>query len=106
MNRCKDDGLEISTIDRFQGRDKDVVIMSFVRSNSKGRVGRLLEDYRRLNVAVTRAKSKLILVGSFATLKSGSEPLRPSLERLLSQGHVWSVPEETLAAFLTQETGQ
>jgi hypothetical protein len=48
--------VEVLTIDRFQGRDKPVILLSFVRSNAKGSVGALLSDAARLNVAVTRAK--------------------------------------------------
>eukprot|EP00180_Rhodochaete_pulchella_P002987 Plantae.Rhodophyta-Rhodochaete_pulchella.ctg4799.p1 GENE.Plantae.Rhodophyta-Rhodochaete_pulchella.ctg4799~~Plantae.Rhodophyta-Rhodochaete_pulchella.ctg4799.p1 ORF type:complete len:606 (+),score=70.72 Plantae.Rhodophyta-Rhodochaete_pulchella.ctg4799:210-1820(+) len=59
------------TIDQAQGRDKECVIVSFVRSNENGSVGHLLKDWRRLNVALTRAKSKLILVGSASTLRGG-----------------------------------
>ena len=86
-------GLELSTIDQYQGRDKSAVVLSFVRSNQKGNVGRLLEDFRRLNVAVTRAKCKLIMIGSFSTLYSGSEVLRPVLDRLRDSGRVLEPPE-------------
>jgi len=86
-------GLELSTIDRYQGRDKSVIVLSFVRSNQKGNVGRLLEDFRRLNVAVTRAKCKLIMIGSFSTLYSGSEVLRPVLDRLRGSDRVQELPE-------------
>lgn len=48
--------VEVLTIDRFQGRDKPVILLSFVRSNAKGSVGTLLSDAARLNVAITRAK--------------------------------------------------
>lgn len=48
--------VEVLTIDRCQGRDKPVVLLSFVRSNTKGATGTLLADAARLNVAVTRAK--------------------------------------------------
>lgn len=65
-------GIEIATIDKYQGRDKDCVIISLVRNNQTGNAGELLRDWRRLNVAVTRARSKLILFGSAATLKSSS----------------------------------
>ncbi len=58
---------EIDTVDAFQGREKDVVIISFVRSNLQRRIG-FLADYRRLNVSISRAKCKLILVGDFQTL--------------------------------------
>eukprot|EP00934_Nitzschia_sp_Nitz4_P003179 Nitzschia sp. Nitz4//scaffold57_size113557//16663//21714//NITZ4_003983-RA/size113557-snap-gene-0.45-mRNA-1//-1//CDS//3329554822//3169//frame0 len=93
-------GLEVSTIDRYQGRDKPVVILSFVRSNAGGKAGKLLQDKRRLNVALTRAKYKLIMVGSFSTLKSGSAPLRPLLGRLNSKGgHRLLLPENALDCY-------
>ena len=60
--------LEISTVDRFQGRDKAVVLFTLVRSNEAGSAGRLLADWRRINVAITRAKQKLVFVGSADTL--------------------------------------
>ena len=72
-------GLELSTIDRYQGRDKDAVILCFVRSNSRGKAGRLLQDMRRLNVALTRAKRKLVMIGSYSTLSVGSAALKPIL---------------------------
>ncbi|KAG5438491.1 hypothetical protein PCANB_002595 [Pneumocystis canis] len=61
--------IEINTADSFQGRDKDCIIISFVRSNDKNEIGSLLRDWRRLNVAFTRAKSKLIFFGSKITLR-------------------------------------
>eukprot|EP01138_Halocafeteria_seosinensis_P009420 gb/GECG01009626.1/.p1 GENE.gb/GECG01009626.1/~~gb/GECG01009626.1/.p1 ORF type:complete len:1798 (+),score=229.80 gb/GECG01009626.1/:1-5394(+) len=73
--------IEISTIDRFQGRDKSVIIMSFVRSNEPQEVGRLLNDLRRINVALTRAKTKLFLLGSLTTLSTS--PLLSSLLQLV-----------------------
>lgn len=67
--------LEAHTTDRFQGRDKDVVVMSCVRSNDRAVVGDLLKDWRRVNVAVTRAKKKLIIIGSKNTLCQGDQLL-------------------------------
>jgi DNA replication ATP-dependent helicase Dna2 len=63
-------GVELHTADKFQGRDKEVVIVSCVRSNENGTVGDLLKDRRRVNVALTRARSKLIILGSEKTLSS------------------------------------
>jgi len=59
--------LTINTIDGFQGQERDVVYISLVRSNGKGEVG-FLKDYRRMNVAMTRARKKLIIVGDSATI--------------------------------------
>jgi DNA replication ATP-dependent helicase Dna2 len=52
----------------LKGRDKDCVIVSLVRCNPDRATGRLLADWRRINVAITRARAKLLLVGSAATL--------------------------------------
>ncbi|KAG8995284.1 Tripartite DNA replication factor [Tulasnella sp. JGI-2019a] len=61
--------IEILTADRSQGRDKDCILMSMVRSNDEGQVGDLLRDWRRMNVSLTRAKAKLIVFGSRSTLQ-------------------------------------
>ena len=68
----KKKGLEVSTIDKYQGRDKETIILSMARSNDAGKTGRLLEDKRRLNVAFSRTKMKLIIIGSYKTLFVGS----------------------------------
>ena len=63
------DQLEVDTVDGFKGREKEAVVISLVRSNSIGEIG-FLADARRMNVALTRAKRKLILVGDSSTLAS------------------------------------
>ncbi|KAH7909650.1 Dna2-domain-containing protein [Hygrophoropsis aurantiaca] len=60
--------IEILTADKSQGRDKDCIIISMVRSNDTRQIGDLLKDWRRINVSFTRARSKLIIIGSRATL--------------------------------------
>ena len=60
-------GLEIDTVDGFQGREKEAVIITLVRSNNNGEIG-FLADRRRMNVALTRARRKLIVIGDSATL--------------------------------------
>lgn len=61
--------LEISTVDSFQGREKDVIFLSMTRSNENNEVG-FLKDYRRMNVSLTRARKLLIVVGDSSTLVS------------------------------------
>lgn len=62
-------GIEIDSVDGFQGREKEAVIISLVRSNREGEVG-FLSDARRMNVALTRARRKLIVIGDSATITS------------------------------------
>ncbi len=61
------DQLEIDTVDGFQGREKEAIVISLVRSNDSGEIG-FLADLRRMNVAMTRARRKLIVIGDSATL--------------------------------------
>lgn len=63
--------LSIRTIDGFQGQERDVVYISLVRSNEKAEIG-FLRDYRRMNVAMTRARKQLVVIGDSATI--GADP--------------------------------
>jgi superfamily I DNA and/or RNA helicase len=62
-------GLEIDSVDGFQGREKEAVVIGLVRSNPEGDIG-FLADVRRMNVALTRARRKLVVVGDSATLSA------------------------------------
>lgn len=59
--------ISVNTVDGFQGQERDVIIISLVRSNDEGQIG-FLRDLRRMNVAITRARMKLIILGSVSTL--------------------------------------
>ena len=64
-----DPEIEIDSVDGFQGREKELVLVSLVRSNLEGELG-FLADTRRMNVAMTRARRKLIVIGDSGTLAS------------------------------------
>lgn len=61
------EGVRINTIDSFQGQECETIIISLVRSNHEAEIG-FLKDYRRMNVAITRAKEKLFIIGDSATI--------------------------------------
>ncbi|MDX1943694.1 MAG: AAA domain-containing protein [Saprospiraceae bacterium] len=83
--------LTINTIDGFQGQERDVVYISLVRSNAKSEIG-FLSDYRRMNVAMTRARKQLIVVGDSATI--GSNPFyKDFLDYCEAKGHYQSAWE-------------
>lgn len=63
--------ISVKTIDGFQGQEKDIIYISLVRSNETGEIG-FLSDIRRMNVAITRAKKKLVVFGDSATLSNHS----------------------------------
>merc|ERR1740121_1672645 len=87
--------LEIASVDAFQGREKECIIFSAVRSNFKKQVG-FLADWRRLNVMITRARRGLIVVGNAATLANNLHWYRwldnaPSAASL-AQAVSWTAP--------------
>lgn len=97
----KDEGLNslgkmltINTVDGFQGQERDVIYISLVRSNDRGEIG-FLADTRRMNVAMTRARKKLVLIGDSATLSNNAFYKR-FLEYADEQGayrSAWEMPE-------------
>jgi superfamily I DNA and/or RNA helicase len=59
--------ISVNTVDGFQGQERDIIVISLVRSNDEGQIG-FLRDLRRMNVAITRARMKLIILGDRSTL--------------------------------------
>jgi ATP-dependent RNA/DNA helicase IGHMBP2 len=74
--------MRVSTIDSFQGQEKENIIVSLVRSNDDGDIG-FLKDYRRMNVAITRAKEQLIIIGDSATI--GGDPFYHAMLTYIEQ---------------------
>lgn len=70
LSRRLSSEIEVKSIDGYQGRERDVIIFSAVRSNRMGKVG-FLSDWRRMNVALTRARNALIVIGDLDTLTEG-----------------------------------
>lgn len=71
FDHSKLNSLSIKTIDGFQGEERDVIYISLVRSNERQEIG-FLNDLRRMNVAITRAKKKLVVIGDSATIGSSN----------------------------------
>ncbi|MCU0702773.1 MAG: AAA domain-containing protein [Fimbriiglobus sp.] len=82
--------VEVDSVDGFQGREKEAIAISLVRSNPEGRIG-FLADARRTNVALTRARRAVVMVGDSATLSHDSFYLRliGHLDALGAYGTVW-----------------
>ena len=59
--------ISVNTVDGFQGQERDIIVISLVRSNDQGQIG-FLRDLRRMNVAITRARMKLIIIGDVQTM--------------------------------------
>jgi superfamily I DNA and/or RNA helicase len=84
-------GVEVRTVDGFQGREKDIILISLVRSNNENEIGFLINE-QRMNVLLTRAKCAMIIFGN---------------KRTLISNHLWkrwieSVPNVTSTQFSTQ----
>jgi hypothetical protein len=91
-------GVEVASVDGFQGREKEVVVVDLVRSNPDGAIG-FLADTRRMNVALTRARRFLLVIGDSATL--GDHPyyaaLVAAIDELDAHGSAWADEGEPLA---------
>jgi superfamily I DNA and/or RNA helicase len=79
-------GLEIATVDGFQGRENEAVVVDLVRSNERGDIG-FLADTRRMNVALTRARRLLLVVGDSATI--GEHPYYVTFLAAMEEGGHW-----------------
>ena len=84
--------LRLSTIDSFQGQEEETIIISLVRSNEEGQIG-FLKDHRRMNVALTRAKEKLYIIGDSTTLSKDPyfDSLFNYLEEISAYKTAWEI---------------
>ena len=94
--------VEMHTADKFQGRDKEVVVLSLVRSNEEQNVGELLKDWRRVNVALTRARTKLLVLGSKSTLV-GNDLLRDFINLMEAKGWWYDLPSAATEAHVFED---
>ena len=79
---------------RFQGTDRDLVVLSFCHCPSDSKMGEIVRDRRRINVALTRSKCKLILIASATALRSSKTPILEKLIAFLAEKD-WIVDAET-----------
>ena len=85
--------ITVGTVDGFQGQERDVIVISLVRDNADGKIG-FLRDLRRMNVAITRARMKLIIVGNSATL-SRHRFYRELVEHIKEHGEFIEIKPDT-----------
>lgn len=116
QNMQQHPSVEMHTADKFQGRDKEVIVLSLVRSNEALNVGDLLKDWRRVNVAFTRARTKLLIIGSASTIK-GNDLLADFVNLMASknwiynltpkalEGHVWDEDHKATQSLHSAESG-
>lgn len=76
--------ISVNTVDGFQGQERDIILISMVRSNEKGEIG-FLRDLRRMNVAITRARMKLIILGNSQTM--ACHPFYRELQEYIGKLH-------------------
>ena len=103
-NRWGNLDIEIATVDSFQGRECDVVMYSTVRSNRDRRIG-FLKDYRRINVALSRARDRLVIVGDnvmmeYATMGLEKNPFTSVLEYMSAHGDECKIVPSSLVRLL------
>ena len=103
-SRWRNLNIEIATVDSFQGRECDVVVYSTVRSNSYRRIG-FLKDYRRINVALSRARDRLVIVGDnvmmeYATMDGEVNPFTSVLEYMKDHSDECKIIPSTLVRLL------
>ena len=92
-------GLEIGTVDGFQGREKEAVIVDTVRSNDRGEIG-FLSETRRMNVALSRARRFLLVIADSATLGGHDyySALIAYTDEIGAHGSAWSDEAEPIPA--------
>ncbi len=83
--------ISVNTVDGFQGQERDIIVISLVRSNDEGQIG-FLRDLRRMNVAITRARMKLIILGDINTL--GKHPFYRKLYEFIKEEAPSNLPFE------------
>ncbi len=88
--------IKIDTVDSFEGREEDIVVISLVRSNERGRIG-FLRVPNRLNVAISRARRMVVCIGDSATLRSGEESMYGVLVEAARAAGGWMSASELVA---------
>ncbi|XP_062185215.1 probable helicase MAGATAMA 3 [Phragmites australis] len=92
--------IDVNTVDGFQGREKEIVIFSCVRCNKEQKIG-FVSDFRRMNVAITRARSAVLVVGSASTLKQDKH-WNNLVESAKERNRYFKVPKP-FTAFFTED---
>jgi superfamily I DNA and/or RNA helicase len=86
--------VEFATVDAFQGQEREIMVLSLTRCNEEGGIG-FLKEYRRTNVAMTRAKSHLLVIGDGATL--GQDPFFARMMALAEEAGAYRSAWEWMA---------